>query len=94
MQIWKALTSSFSWTSINTESHYGVNIYVKQTAYLAYHPVPCSIDLLPMFAIGYQIKVIGELDKLRDFLENINAKPFAAFLHIGSILIRLVPNQL
>lgn len=62
-------------------------------AYLAYHSIPCSIDLLPMFTIGYQVKVIGELDKLGDFLEDINTKPFATFLGVCSLLIRLVAKQ-
>lgn len=62
-------------------------------AYLSYHSIPCSVDLLPMFAIGYQIKVISELNKLGDFLENIDTKTFAAFLDVGRFLIRPVPNQ-
>lgn len=62
-------------------------------AYLTNHSIPCSIDLLSMFTIGYQIKIIGELHKLGNFFKNINTKPFATFLDIGSLFICFVSRE-
>lgn len=45
-----------------------------------------------MLAIGHQIEVIGEFDRLRDFLENVNAESLATFLHVIWLLIGFVPE--
>lgn len=35
-----------------------------------------------MFAIGYQVQVIGELDVLCDLFQNVDAEAFAAFFDV------------
>lgn len=45
-----------------------------------------------MLAISHQVEVIGELDRLRYFLEDVNAESLATFLHVIRLLISFVPE--
>lgn len=62
--------------------------------YLTNHAVPGPVDFLSMLAIGHQVKVIGELHRLRNFLKDINTKPLAAFFDVAWFLICFIPTQL
>lgn len=62
--------------------------------HLSNHTIPGSIDFLSMFAIGNQVKIIGELHRLRNFLKDVNTEPLAAFFDITWLLICFIPNQL
>lgn len=61
---------------------------------LTNHAVPGSVDFLSMLAIGHQVKVIGELHRLRNFLKDINTEPLAAFFDVAWFLICFIPTQL
>lgn len=50
--------------------------------HLSHHPIPDIVDFLAMFAIGYQVQVIGELDVLCDLFQNVDAEAFAAFFDV------------
>lgn len=50
----------------------------QNLSYLAYHPIPDASDELPMFTIGDQVKIIGELDGARELLENVDAEALTA----------------
>ena len=43
-----------------------------------------------MFAIGNQVKVIGELDRLGDLLQDVNAEALTAALYVDPWLLRLI----
>lgn len=52
-------------------------------AYLPDHAVPHAVHPLPVFAVGHQVQVVGELDHLGQFLEDVNAEALTAKLGIG-----------
>lgn len=52
--------------------------------HLSHHSVPRPIDLLAVFSIGDQVKVVGELDRLGDLLQDIDAETLAATLDVNS----------
>lgn len=58
------------------------------------HAIPGPINLLPVLAIGHQVKVIGELHRLRNFLKDVNTEPLAAFFDVAWFLICFIPTQL
>lgn len=55
--------------------------------HLSHHAVPCSIDLLAMFAIGHQIQVVREFDGLGDLLQDVDAEPLTAALDVDPGLL-------
>lgn len=61
---------------------------------LTNHAIPGPIDFLSMLAIGHQVKVIGELHRLRNFLKDINTEPLAALFDVAWLLICFIPTQL
>lgn len=61
---------------------------------LTNHAIPGPIDLLPMLAIGHQVKVIGELHRLRNFLQDVNTEALAAFFDVAWLFICFIPTQL
>lgn len=50
--------------------------------HLPHHAIPGSIDLLAMFAISDQVKVVGELDRLGNLLQDVNTETFTATLDV------------
>lgn len=52
---------------------------------LPHHAVPHIIDLLAMFAICDQVKIIGELYIPGNLLQDVYTKALAAFLDIGAL---------
>lgn len=51
--------------------------------HLSHHAIPRSIDLLAMFAVRDQVKVIGELDRLCDLLQDVNAETLTATFYVN-----------
>lgn len=47
-----------------------------------------------MFAIGNQVKIVSELHRFRNFLEDVNTEPLAAFFDVTWLLICFIPKQL
>lgn len=62
----------------------------KFPPHLSHHAIPRSIDLLAMFAIGDQVKVVGELDGLGDLLQDVNAETLTAALYVNPWFLRLI----
>lgn len=58
--------------------------------HLSHHAIPRSIDLLAVFAISDEVKVVGELDRLGDLLQDVDAETFAATLYVNSRFPRLI----
>lgn len=50
--------------------------------YFTYHSIPHIVDLFPVFPIGHQVEVIGELHSSGEFFEDVDAEALAALLHI------------
>lgn len=65
----------------------------RSPAHLSDHAVPRSVDLLPMFAVGDQVKVVGELDRLGDLLQDVDAETLTAAFDVNARLLGLVPAQ-
>lgn len=63
----------------------------KFSPHLSHHAIPRPIDLLAMFAICNQVKVIGELDRLGNLLQDVNAETLTATLYVNPRLLRLIP---
>lgn len=61
--------------------------------HLSHHAVPRPVDLLAVFAVGDQVKVVGELDRLGDLLQDVDAETLAAALDVNPRLLRLVAAQ-
>lgn len=72
---------------------FGWSVALPFTADLSNHSIPRPIDLLPMLAISHQVEIISELDRLGDFLQDVNAKPLAAFLHVIWLFVRFVSAE-
>lgn len=53
----------------------------RSKPHLPDHPIPLSVYVLPMPAIGHQVKVIGETHNFCQSLEDVDAEAFAAVLH-------------
>lgn len=51
--------------------------------YLANHPVPDATHYLPVLSIGYQVEVVGELHRLGQLLQDIDAEALATELGVG-----------
>lgn len=66
----------------NIETHPKKKTNTKFSPHLSHHAVPRSVDLLAMFAISDQVKVIGELDRLGDLLQDVNAEALTAALYV------------
>lgn len=62
----------------------------KLSPHLSHHAVPRAIDLLAMFAIRHQVKVVGELDRLGDLLQDVNAETLTAALYVDPGLLCLI----
>lgn len=60
------------------------NVKGRMLPHLSHHAVPRPIDLLAVFSIGDQVKVVGELDRLGDLLQDIDAETLAATLDVNS----------
>lgn len=58
--------------------------------HLSHHAIPRPIDLLAMFAISDEVKVVGELDGLGDLLEDVDAETLAATLYVNPRFPRLI----
>lgn len=52
-------------------------------AYLPDHAVPHASHPLAVLAVGHQVQVVGELDHLGQFLEDVDAETLAAELRVG-----------
>lgn len=67
----------------------------KHTAspHLSHHAVPRSVDLLAMFPVRDQVKVVGELDRLGDLLQDVDAETFTAALYVDPRFLRLIAVQ-
>lgn len=52
----------------NERQNWNTEMAFLPNSHLSNHAIPGPIDFLPMFPIGHQIKVIGELHRLRNFL--------------------------
>lgn len=50
--------------------------------YFPNHAIPLVVDLLPVLPVGHQVEVVGELDGLGEFLQDVDAEAFAALLHV------------
>lgn len=62
-------------------------------SHLSHHAVPRPVDLLAVFPVGDQVKVVGELDRLGDLLQDVDAEALAAALDVNARLLRLVTAQ-
>lgn len=74
-------------------SEKGKRPFIPDT-HLSNHTIPGSIDFLPVLAIGNQVKVIGELHRLGNFLKDVNTEPLAALFYVTRLLICFIPKQL
>lgn len=61
--------------------------------HLSHHAVPRPVDLLAVFPVGDQVKVVGELDRLGDLLQDVDAETLAAALDVNPRLLRLIAAQ-
>lgn len=61
------------------DKHKSTNI----SPHLSHHAIPRSIDLLAMLAIRDQVKVIGELDRLSNLLQDVNAETLTATFYVN-----------
>lgn len=59
--------------------------------HLPHHAIPGPVDFLAMFAIGDQVKVVGELDSLCNLLQDVNAETLTATLDVDPRILRLIP---
>ena len=62
----------------------------RQQPHLSHHAVPRSVDLLPVFAVGHQVQVVGEFHRLGDLLQDVNAETLAAALDVDTRVLSLV----
>lgn len=62
-------------------------------SYLADHAVPHVVDLFPVFSVGDQVEVVGELDVPGYLLQNINAEALAALLNVGASWCAVTATQ-
>lgn len=81
------------------ERHSHVNISdcvqrKEKCLHLSNHTIPCPINLLAMFAVGDQVEVISELDRLGDLLKDVNTKTLAAALDVNPWITCLVAGKL
>lgn len=65
----------------------------NQDPHLSHHAVPRPVDLLAVFPVGDQVKVVGELDRLGDLLQDVDAETLAAALDVNPRLLGLVTAQ-
>lgn len=57
-----------SWTHVATTFTQVISAVECLSPYLSHHAIPGPIDLLAVFAVCHQVKVVGELDALGDLL--------------------------
>ncbi len=69
-------------TAIKTDDSF---IRLLKVTNLPHHAVPHIIDLLAMFAIYDQVKIIGELYISGNLLQDVYTKALAALLDIGAL---------
>lgn len=69
-------------TAIKTDDSF---ISLLKVTNLPHHAVPNIIDLLAMFAICDQVKIIGELYISGNLLQDVYTKALAALLDIGAL---------
>ena len=74
-------------TNVKRQAQVHAQIKCKYTkkcgvSYFSHHPIPDVVDFLAMLAIGYQVKVIGELYIRGNLFQNVDAEAFAALLDI------------
>lgn len=55
----------------------------KRFLHLSNHAIPCPINLLAVFAVGDQVEVIRELDRLGDLLQDVYAETLAAAFDVN-----------
>lgn len=58
--------------------------------HLSHHAVPRPVDLLAVLPVGNQVEVVGELDRLGDLLQDVDAEALAAALDVNPRLLGLV----
>lgn len=69
-------------TAIKTDDSF---IRLLKVTNLPNHAVPDIIDLLAMFSICDQVKIIGELYISGNLLQDVYTKALAALLNIGGL---------
>lgn len=62
----------------------------KTPPHLSHHAVPRPVDLLAVFAVSDQVKVIGELHLLGNLLQDVDAEPLTAALYVDPRILRLI----
>lgn len=68
-------------------------IWIWKLTHLSNHAVPRAIDLLAVFAVGHQVKVVGELDSLGDLFEDVYAEALATALDVDPWISCLVSGR-
>lgn len=57
--------------------------------YFTYHSIPHVVNLFPVLPIGHQVEVVGELHSPGQLLQDVDAEPLAALLHIHPFVGRV-----
>lgn len=65
----------------------------EKCPHLSNHAVPCPINLLAVFAVGDQVQVVSELDRLGDLLQDVNTETFAAALDVNPWITSLIAGK-
>lgn len=88
LKLFAHTAASFSgvWTTQNMWNKRSDCVYVltkEKCPHLSNHAVPCPINLLAVFAVGDQVQVVSELDRLGDLLQDVNTETFAAAFDVN-----------
>lgn len=68
------------------------NYILLKHPHLSNHSIPRPVHLLAVFTVSDQVEVIGELNRLGDLLQDVDAKSFAAALDVDARIARLVAD--
>lgn len=63
---------------------------LRNRPHLSNHAVPSPVNLLAVLAVGDQVQVVRELDRLGDLLQDVDAETFAAALDINPRITRVI----
>lgn len=62
-------------------------------SHLAHQAIPGAIDLLSMLAISDEVKVVGELYRLGDLLQDVDTEAFTAAFYVHARFTSLITER-